>query len=143
MGKESEMLLSFLDNISEDLEVIVTRWDFLIYKDLRDQARSAWYELKKSEVTANVKQQLLRLDENDLKVMELIKIGLWGKQLEWKIFSYIYFRNRFLDDHGQIWKKCKQMLKWADVILGTLTVAFPPLELLKEFKEGIEASLNK
>ena len=86
---------------------------------------------------------LPELDESGSLELKLKDIGLWGAQLEWKIYGYLYFRNRFLTGDGQIWRKCKQMLKWADVILGTLTIAFQQLEPIKEFKEGIEASLNK
>jgi hypothetical protein len=143
MGKETESLIQFLDDISEDFEIIVTQLDFLIYKDLRVVTREAWTDLRKREIINDVKKLLRSSDNNEELILKLRDIGLWGSQLEWKIIGYLYFRERFLIGDGRIWRNCKQMLKWVDVILGSLTVAFMVLEPVKEFKEGLEASLSK
>ena len=135
-GKESLEL--YLDSLNHVLEYVIIEHPEYIYKELSVFSHRAWFALKEQNIFKSAKLKLKELEEK-----ELDKVGLWKEQLEWKIYSYFFFEERFFSPHGKPRKKLKQLLKWADVILGSLTKVLPILEPLKEFKEGIEASINK
>ena len=60
-----------------------------------------------------------------------LKLAGWHRVQSWKIFAWLFPR-RWL----------AALLRWANVILGSLSSVFPPAEIIKEYKECIENDLT-
>ena len=69
--------------------------------------------------------------QRDPRWIRLENAGLTGEQISWKaaIRNWIGLRTK-----GAV----LPALKWTNNFLGSLTSVFPPLEIVKEYKEGLE-----
>jgi hypothetical protein len=68
---------------------------------------------------------------------ELAGRGLRGPEFQAKVQGFQRFRALFWRDRQPRW--LKKVLKWGDIILGSLAAAIPGGDAIKEFKETVEA----
>ncbi len=141
MAQERELLERYLDSFERLLDYVVIERPSFLYRDLMQPTLNAWKELKEQNITRKAKLIFQEMEADHELESKLRDIGLFGYQLEWKISSYFFFYNRFFVTTPLSRRLLKQVLKWADVILGSLATVLPILEPIKEYKEGIEATL--
>ena len=82
--------------------------------------------------------------EETLSDGELVIRGLTGGQLRLKVTGFRRAVDRFRSAATDRLKKgfFRRGLRWANIILGSLGGVFVAAELIKEFKESIEASVD-
>jgi hypothetical protein len=76
-------------------------------------------------------REMIQKDEVDWQYVE--GLGMTGRMLEWK--------KRFFDETVRQ-GVTSRFLKVSNSILGSLSKAIPPLELVKEYKEHVEAAMR-
>lgn len=116
-------------------------------KDLRDYARKAWDQERVRLLRAIEEVEDAVGDENSDLRQRLDEVGLSGQGLAFKLSGF----RRELEELGRLmgalqdrveWTIVKpllhRVLKWINIILGSLSRALPVLEL----KEAVEHSLR-
>lgn len=144
MADNDHTLLGFIDSLRELLDGCVRGEPFDVLPTyLVTPAASAWEEVK--PVVANVRDWLASAQQISREVGDqaLSMVGLAGAQLQLKLEGYFQavgrgYRRR-LNSYISWVKGC---LRWANIILGSLSKAVVACEPLKEFKEVVEAALD-
>jgi hypothetical protein len=102
-----------------------------------------WYlaaaqRLYERELGYSVRAQLLEggpeIDES------LERVGLTGDELQFKLNGFRRALSWFQERRGL--RPFRRVLRWADVILGSLVQVVALLDPLKELKEGLEADVD-
>ena len=129
-------LHQFLQEFLQLLERVLQDKENLLPADLHRAFDEAWPEVRSR----------IRSTQSDLRTIGRLKedlpdAGLAGRQLHLKLEGF----GRALEALKGGWsrKLLKRVLKWADVILGSLASVLPGSEFVKEYKEALEAALEK
>ena len=132
--RDRRILISILIDIERGLGQIVilpvvpeTRGRFV--KAFADLIPGPW-----EEVTRAFSQARQQVESDDFDWQYVEGVGLTGQMLEWK--------RSMLDrtiQHGGI----RRFLKIANSLLGSLSGAIPVLEIVKEYKENVEAAMAR
>lgn len=118
----TEQLSQFLDKVQNELEMIVYDTYRNIGPELSELLSSVWKEL--AENFDEAKKDLL-----DIKQEDLFDVGLTGNGLKLKLKGFeLAVANRLK----------KPILRWINIILGSLSKILPVLEPIKEYKEILE-----
>ena len=132
--KDKRILVEMLITIEHHLYVIVseTKGDTLakprFRKELVGMFPGPWREVQSSFQRA---REMIEKDEVRWDYVE--GLGMTGPMLRWK--------KRFFDEtirQGVVGR----FFKVANSILGSLSKALPPLEIVKEYKEHVEAAMR-
>jgi hypothetical protein len=122
-------LIQFLEDLSKILDHLVK---IRIPSDVR-----SLFELGLNDATDQIKVAITQLQraktEADPIAEKLQAVGLRGNPLKLKLREFYEAIKS---------SPVKTVLKFANIILGSLTEAIPPLELVKEFKETVETRLE-
>jgi hypothetical protein len=132
-GKEQKLLLEILIQIEGRLGLIVHLRPHMPGKPLFRREFMEVFPGPWDQVAAhfNLSRQMIEKDDVNWEYIE--GLGMTGRMLEWK--------KRFFDE---TLKQCvvSRFLKVSNSILGSLSMAIPPLELVKEYKEHVEAAMR-
>jgi len=126
MPDDKEKLIEFLYN-TEGFLAEITEHPKMLREDMRPLFIKAWHE-----VLPRFEEARKALAEIDLE--ELEAVGLTGAQLELKIEGLNEARK-------EVPWYLRKVLKWTNIILGSLGEAIPGLGAVKEYKECVEESL--
>ncbi len=149
--EDCEDLITFLEE-AEKIILILIKDDgkYILVRFARDDSRFrdllgiAWGEAK-----LNLKKVRERLgefassdniDENEIK-SELIKRGLTGNQLQFKLYVFKKLRSTFLKTKSAI--AMRRIIRHIDVLLKSLSGPFTGIDAVSEIKEVLEGLLKK
>jgi hypothetical protein len=131
-------LVDFLEQLRVVLSQLADGGERLLPKGAQiAEFRSAWTEI---EADGLFELAIERLRSREVEPA-LTDVGLVGSGLKPKLSG-------FRRTHGRLtksltWLAVKPVLKWANVILGSLGKALPFLDPIKEFKESWEAAAEE
>lgn len=144
MADDDQTLVDFLDSLQGLLSGCVRGEPFRILPEhLMTSAKIAWDEVQ--QIAKHTRDWLIALRQVSETSIEaaLSMVGLTGEQLQLKLKGYFAAvargYRRVLNSYIRWLKEC---LRWANIILGSLSKVFAACEPLKEFKEVIEAALD-
>ena len=133
-------LITFLNDSERILNNLIAEPEGLLLKRitknkrLYDSLYSAWVDVRKNlELVVNKLHDTL-----DLKPIsdQLEKVGLTGKQLEFKLQLFNWLKERWQTEKTRNW--VVRVLGAMNMILGSLAKVFAQIEPVKKFKEAIE-----
>lgn len=132
-----DVLQRFLRDLHRLLQDIVDDGERVLPPESRSELAAAWGDIQESRVIDTA------VDELDGPRLEgpLRGVGLTGAQLDFKL-------NPFRRAYDQ-WSRqralasLRRALRWANVVLGSLSKVIVGLDALKEFKEGTETALEE
>jgi len=142
-------LIETLHSSREVMALIVEHRSVLFKKDIGDYVSKAWPEVKGHFDI--VEKELLKPDPQISKKLSLA--GLDGAQLDLKLkgFNASYENLKlskllgFFDATKKktLLKLLLKILKWINILLGSISSVIPAGEAIKEYKEAIEAGLEE
>jgi hypothetical protein len=128
-----DQLATFLGELRELMGAILDHEEWMP-EELYQEIRAAYDEVGEAFMTADEELQRPGIRER------LQAVGLVGNQLRVKISGWQRAVSRF-------WRQprlqfARMATGWADVVLGSLAVAVPVVDLIKEFKEVVERAID-
>jgi hypothetical protein len=131
-----DRLSDFLQDVEAVLFAIIADGISMLPLHLQEPARNAWPEVKSrlSELRDEIKR------EHGLPP-RLELAGLTGANLDFKLQGFRYARKRHSELPVPAW--LKRMLRWMNILLGSLATVMPGAELVKEYKDAIEAGIDQ
>lgn len=133
---DNDHLRYFIDGSILLLGWGVNNRDPLVPKLFRDPLLVAWQSLRRT--VAEVKRQLSRGGQS-LRG-RLRNAGLLGDQLVLKLHGFWEALGTLIK--SQTLESLKAVLKWVDLLLGSIAKAIAPAEAVAEFKEAFELLLD-
>jgi hypothetical protein len=124
--EDVKSLENFLDMVREELRVIVEERLNEMPQELREDTEKAWKEVRGLIDIAQKKLYGIRSER-------LKEAGLTGSSLRLKLKGFMLARADGVR---------RRILRWMNIILGSLCTVLPILEPVKEFKEAVEESLS-
>ena len=103
-------------------------------KKLRESLEDAWEDVGKNIQTV-VQKLHDALDQENI-IVQLEKVGLTGKQLQFKLDLFYWLKDRWQTKRTRNW--AVRILGVMNTILGSMAKVFAQIEPVKEFKEAIE-----
>lgn len=133
-------LITFLNDSEGILNNLIAEPEGLLLKRITENKRlydslnAAWEDVRKNlELVVHTLH-----DTHDLKSIsdQLEKVGLTGKQLEFKLHLFYWLKERWQTEKTRNW--IVRVLGAMNTILGSMAKVFAQIEPVKEFKEAIE-----
>lgn len=141
------MVTGFLKNVDKYLSMIVEHQEVLLERP-DGEIQEVWDEVKQKLVTLIGDLEKLEEDEFVGKLKDS-EIGISPKQLRWEIEGFNKVREEFDKvtqtpprNIGVVGRILRKILRWLNIILGSLSAMFPQLGAVKEIKEAIEQKLK-
>lgn len=130
--RKNEDLSGFLQKVKTVYNDIFTNFNFKNKKELK----------KLLPIILTRINELIRTIENSNQTLDslLNECGLTDKQLEIKIKLFDEIYQQWLSNKSTT--ILRRLLKWLNLILGSIARAIPLCESIKEFKEMIELQIN-
>jgi hypothetical protein len=145
MERDRIELLRFLDALENHVFTpLVTDHVGLIARDLREHASMGWGEVRGTlQEVRNWLRPEASPETADVDGL-LASFGLTGAQLAAKLAGFFFgaLRKPVGRVHNALEKWYKGVLEWANLLLGSLSRAFPPVDIIKEYKEFLELSID-
>ena len=134
-------LVAFLQALESQVFIpLLEQGRSLLRDDLAYPAIDAWPSVQRS--LASLRNTLTdaqtRLDSPVRRALE--EIGLTGIQLQLKLQGFFGAIGRRVGRLSRRW--LREVLAWANVILGSLARVLPAAEVVKEYKECLEVALD-
>jgi hypothetical protein len=128
---DGRTLQQFLTEVEEVFAKVLEDRENLLPADLHDAFLEAWPEVRSR--ISRTRHDLTTIASVEERLPEA---GLTGKQLDLKLAGF----GRALESLRRKWgrKLLKPVLKWANILLGSLAAVLPGAELIKEYKESLE-----
>ena len=144
MERDRKELLRFVDALENHVfRPLLSRHRALVGPSLRQHANAAWQEVKgtldevRHWLGATASEARAAVDST------LASFGLTGAQLAANSRALSgHFRSLWVVPYNAIVKWYKAVLEWANLILGSLSRAYPPVDVVKEYKEFLELSID-
>jgi len=133
---EQDRLSEFLQQVERLLFSIVADGIGVLPPHLQEPARNAWHDVQSR---LSDLQEQLKLDEG-LRP-RLAVAGLTGANLDFKLRGFDHARRRYSATPVPRW--LKPVLKWINILLGSLATVMPGAELVKEYKDAIEQGIDE
>jgi hypothetical protein len=139
-SRERVRILQFLEDLREQLNSIELEEDqpwlasdldpeFLReLREAREDLQTAFDEAVGAILDGNPDRSLFR------------RAGLRGRQLALKLRGWGTALRNFTAQRGR--ETLRELLSWANILLGSLATVLPPVEAIKEYKEVLEKSLS-
>lgn len=132
-----------LKNALTELETVLVEVadpnQHLLSSDLGARAQKAW-----PEVQAALGQVRQGLDGGTKIDTHLIDAGLTGDMLDLKLHGFqqalAAWRSSIAVARTRL---LRRVLRWANIFLGSLASFLPPAEVVKEYKEALEAGVDE
>ena len=136
-------LIDFLIDVETIIDDLVKKPKGYVLKKIIDNKkltadmRKAWDEARErlKSTRRKIRRILINQDFKDYYA-RLEDVGLTGSQLKFKLALFNYFKKAFYSQ--KTLNFLSRLLGLINSILGSLTAVFPPIEVVKEFKESIE-----
>lgn len=127
-------LIDFLVELRTLLNELIERGELLRTGEQEEEFHQAWRHIEASRAFALARERL----EDPGIGSGLATYGLVGPPRRLKVNGFRRALRRLAE--GWTWVRLKPVLKWANVILGSLTNVLPLIDPIKEFKESWEAA---
>jgi hypothetical protein len=139
-GTDQLALRAFLADVRMLLDEMLRRGQDLVDADALDDLRAAWRFMERERLFDDVLRQILSPAAGE----QLATVGLVGAPRELKTNGFRRAYEALLRTMGRwSWPDVKPVLKWANVILGSLAKTMTSIDPLKEFKESWEAAAEQ
>jgi hypothetical protein len=156
LGPDEELrrLKEFVDHLRAVLQSVVNQPGSIVPGRHHELMRMAWFEIGPQFAA------LAGAFSPDNR-SSLERVGLVGYPLRFELDVFDHARDQLLDHAPEVfgseppashpntpgWKRpvrwlLKKCLRSGDVILGSLASLFPPAEVIKQFKEGVECAID-
>lgn len=130
-------LILFLDELHELMELAILKHSSLLPKELVVHFHEVWKDSQTS--FAELRHSLEHVD-----AAQLNRVGLTGSHLRLKAAGFRRARGKKPNDTAEGWRKwLLRLLKWANVILGSLSKLLDQADVIKEMKEALENGLEE
>ena len=123
--------------------------DGIVAADVRPGLERLWSDASESRHELDRELESVERGTNSEAEARLIAAGLTGASLEFKLAMFGRRREEFDGERAtggflsrRIRALFKSLLRWADVILGSLVAAIPGGEAYKKAKEAVEAAVE-
>ena len=150
-AEDCKRLIKFLDEAEKIILILIEdKGEYLFVRFARDDSqfrslrKKAWEEAKP---TLNEVKEKLRwlhsqnsIDQDRIKD-ELIKRGLTGAQLQFKLHVFKRLKSTFLKTKSVI--AMRRIIRHIDVLLKSLSGIFAGIDAVSEIKEVLEGLLRK
>jgi hypothetical protein len=139
-GVDRLALHSFVADLRLLLDQMLLRGEELVEYEALDDLRAAWVFIEDEGAFDDSLRAILdpRSEEG------LAAVGLVGAPREMKVNGFQRSLQRLREMLGRwTWKDIKPVLRWANVILGSLAKAIVRADAIKEFKESWEAAAEE
>lgn len=144
MPQDTPTLLTFLEALEYQVFLpLLEEHPRLLRQDLLPAVRKAWPEVQHSLLSLRnaLKETLGRPDASIRRALE--EVGLWGIQLDLKLQGFF----GALERKTRRWRNSivrwfREVLAWANVILGSLARVLSAAEVIKEYKECVEVAMD-
>ncbi|HEU4454966.1 MAG TPA: hypothetical protein VFR81_18020 [Longimicrobium sp.] len=134
MNEELREFLTDYQQVMDD--VYERRWD-LLDQTLAVLFAEAWLQARP---TVALLQEQLNSQDAELNY-RLEVCGLKGAQLTMKTQQARLSFSDWLIEKSK--RKLRRVLKWSNILLGSLAAVLPPAHALKEIKESVEAGIDE
>jgi len=147
------ILIGFLNNFVNDFDIILDK-RFGILRGQVERIESVWQEVKEQALSTISSIETMTSAQ---LVDELNKVGLPPSQIEWEIEEYDKIHEPFHRiteglKNGEtkighvrngLREATRPITRWYNIILGSLSSAFPLLGPVKEFDKAIAQTLSR
>ena len=129
----SAQVEAFIDDLQEHMRALVMDHDEWLSEELRKPFRDAFEDL---ESTFAATREWLQTKPE----AALAEAGLADPQLPVKTGGFLRALGQYFEAPSR-WASTR-VLKWGNILLGSLSKAFPPAGIIKELKEALEVELE-
>lgn len=130
-------LIHFIDELHSLLEAVVFKHEQLFPADLLKPIHEAWKDA--DEAFVGLRSAIKQVDE-----VRLTKVGLTGSHLKLKLTGFYRAKAKHRKDTADGWRAwLLRLLKWANIILGSLGKVLDQADVIKEMKEALENGLEE
>jgi hypothetical protein len=145
---DAGLLRGFLNDLDGVVWTALSEVDGIVADDVRSGLERLWSDASRSRDVLDRELEAVEQGTDLETAGRLIRAGLTGGSLEFKLAMFGRRRDEFEGERaaGVVSRRLralfKSLLRWADVILGSLVAAIPGGEAYKEAKEAVEAAVE-
>lgn len=137
MANDQEKLAEVLKKTSEILAYVIHEQRKIFPELLIPHIETAWHEV---HINIEILQSSV-INATPYKIKKLERVGLTGTQGELK---YTGFTNDYREwKINRTIKLLKKLFKWMNMYLGSLSKVFIMADLIKEFKDIVDISVDE
>ncbi len=138
LPSDTDEIRDVMQRLKLVLDETINAAESLTTSELTVELRHGWPEIVRA--FNNVDQELA----SGLYVTKLEEAGLTGTSWKVKLKGFRRaFSNMLRAGKDKLRESTRSVLRWGNIILGSLASVLPPAEIIKEFKECVEADLEE